>query len=321
VKILVTGGAGFIGSHLCDRLLAEGHSVICADDLSLGRKANIAHNLGNPRFVFARADVSSRRGYEGLFKGRRFDCVFHLAANSDIQAGGECPEIDLRRTFMTTFVTLELMRQYGVKRLVFASTSAIYGESDKPLNEDTGPFRPVSLYGAAKLSAESWISAFSENFGIRSWILRFPNVIGPRATHGVIFDFIGKLRANPRRLLILGNGKQCKPYLHVSDLVDAMVFVWKKAQGRVSWHNIAGSGATTVDEIARLTVAAMGLKKVKFAYTGSDRGWKGDVPRFSYDLRKIKKLGWKATMASTAAVARAAREIAGEARKPYGEMP
>jgi UDP-glucose 4-epimerase len=311
VKILLTGGAGFIGSHLADRLLAGGHSVVCVDDLSLGRKSNIAHNLANKRFAFVKTDVSDLKKLSAVFKKHKFDCVFHLAANSDIQAGGKCPDIDLSRTFMTTYTVLEAMRLHGVKKLVFASTSAVYGEAEKPLREDMRT-RPVSLYGAGKLSSEAWISAFCENFDMQAWVLRFPNVVGSRATHGVIFDFLRKLKKDPSRLPVLGNGKQKKPYLHVSDLVDGILFVFNHAKERYNCYNIAGRGATTVSDIAKLCVAAAGLKNVRLEYTGSDRGWKGDVPRFSYDLSAITKLGWKSSMDSTKVVERAAKEIASE---------
>lgn len=311
MKILLTGGAGFIGSHLADRLLAGGHSVVCVDDLSLGRKSNIAHNLANKRFAFVKTDVSDLKKLSAVFKKHKFDCVFHLAANSDIQAGGKCPDIDLSRTFMTTYTVLEAMRLHGVKKLVFASTSAVYGEAEKPLREDMRT-RPVSLYGAGKLSSEAWISAFCENFDMQAWVLRFPNVVGSRATHGVIFDFLRKLKKDPSRLPVLGNGKQKKPYLHVSDLVDGILFVFNHAKERYNCYNIAGRGATTVSDIAKLCVAAAGLKNVRLEYTGSDRGWKGDVPRFSYDLSAITKLGWKSSMDSTKVVERAAKEIASE---------
>ncbi|MFA5162193.1 MAG: NAD-dependent epimerase/dehydratase family protein [Elusimicrobiales bacterium] len=314
MKILVTGGAGFIGSHVSDRLLEAGHSVVCADDLSLGRKTNIAACLGNARFEFVKADVSRPAALRRIFAAHKFGCVFHLAANSDIQAGIKDPGIDMRRTFATTSALLEAMRARGVKQLVFASTSAVYGEADRPMAEDCGPLVPVSHYGAAKLASEAWISSYCANCGIKSWIVRFPNVVGARATHGVIFDFVNRLRGNPRRLLILGDGKQRKPYLHVSDVVSGMIFVWKNAKENFNLYNLAGSGATTVDKIARFTAAAMKLGGVKFSYTGGARGWQGDVPRFDYDTAKLRRLGWKAALDSDSAVRLAACEIAGGAK-------
>jgi len=311
MKILVTGGAGFIGSHLIDRLIADGHFIVCADDLSLGRKANIAHNLGNKRFVFAKADVSNPAALSRLFSKYKFDCVFHLAANSDIQAGIKDPGIDMRRTMSTTTAVLETMRENGVKRLVFASTSAVYGNVSKPMGETDGPLEPISHYGAAKLASEAWVCSYCANYGIQSWIVRFPNVVGARATHGAIFDFINKLRKDPRKLLILGDGKQCKPYLHVGDVVGGIVFVWKNAKKPFNLYNLAGKGATTVDELARFSVEALGLKNVKFSYTGGKCGWKGDVPKFAYNISRITKLGWKAALDSNSAALKAAQEIAG----------
>lgn len=307
MNILVTGGAGFVGSHLIDRLIKESHRVVCVDDLSLGRMENIGHHKGNSRFSFIRLDITNRKKLAGIFRLHGFDCVFHMAANSDIQEGGKFTETDLKKTFLTTLSVLECMRESGVRALVFASSSAVYGQSRGPLSEESGPLMPVSLYGAAKLCSEAYISAFSSNFGIRAWILRFPNVIGERATHGVMFDFIEKLRKNPRELLILGDGRQKKPYLYVRDLVDGMLFAWKKASGGLNCFNLGVESSTTVDKIAAIITEEMGLKGVKLKYTGGDRGWTGDVPRFSYSLKKINRLGWKAERTSDGAVRLAVR--------------
>jgi len=307
MNILITGGAGFIGSHVADRLLAQGHFVVCADNLSLGKIANIAHHKNNPRFRFIKLDAADLKQLRAVFKRYRFGCVFHLAANSDIQAGAKYLDVDFKNTLLTTFTTLRCMKEFGVKQLVFASSSAVYGELDKPLKEETGPLFPISYYGAAKLASEGFISAFCENCGIKAWIIRFPNVVGERTTHGVILDFINRLKKNPKELLILGDGSQKKPYLYVQDLVEAILFVWKKAQGKVNCLNAGVSSASRVSTIARIVVEEMGLKKVKFKYTGGDRGWVGDVPRFSYSLSKIHSLGWKASRTSDEAVRLAAR--------------
>jgi len=307
MKILVTGGAGFIGSHLSDRLLSDGHFVACVDDLSLGRLENISHNFKNPRFRFIKLDILKSGPLERVFAKGGFDCVFHLAANSDIQAGSRRLTEDLDRTFMTTFRVLCCMKKYGVKKIVFSSTSAVYGELSGALREDSGPLFPVSNYGAAKLAAEAYVSAFAANCGMRAWIFRFPNVIGERATHGVVFDFINKLRANPRKLVILGNGKQCKPYLYVKDLVDGMVFGFSKSKAALNCFNLGVSGGTRVSQIAKIVAREMGLPKVRFVYTGGSRGWPGDVPRFCYSLKKIHSLGWKASRPSDEAVTLAVR--------------
>ena len=206
MKALVVGGAGFIGSHLCDALLKEGHQVVCADDFSLGTRENISHLKGNVDFCIYETDASDRKSLEEVFQKEKPDYVFHLAANSDIQASAKNPDVEYRNTYTTTFQILSCMREYGVKNLFFASTSAVYGDKrEELLDENTPGLSPISYYGAAKLGSEALISAFSHMNDINALVFRFPNVIGPRLTHGVIFDFIRKLQKNPAHLQILGN--------------------------------------------------------------------------------------------------------------------
>jgi UDP-glucose 4-epimerase len=193
------------------------------------------------------------------------------------------------------------MKEYGVKKLVFASTSAIYGETMDVLHENYGPLQPVSMYGASKLASEGYITAFCANYGIQTWITRFPNVVGERFTHGVIYDFVKKLEKDPSRLEVLGNGEQFKPYLYVKDLVEGILFVWKNAKDNVNVYNLGVESRTKVKDIAAMVIEEMGLK-AKIEYTGGDRGWIGDVPEFKYDLSKIHKLGWKATKTSNESV-------------------
>ena len=194
------------------------------------------------------------------------------------------------------------MHQYQVKQLVFASTSAVYGDRSDPLQEDSGPLRPISFYGAAKLASEAYISACVENHGLQAWIFRFPNVIGERLTHGVIFDFINRLTTNPKELRILGDGTQQKPYLYVHDLIEAILFCQAKSDNKLNIFNIGVDSATSVSSIAKIVTTEMGLTDVQFNYTGGNRGWVGDVPRFEYDLSRIHKLGWKAKLSSDDAV-------------------
>ncbi|MFC2162574.1 NAD-dependent epimerase/dehydratase family protein [Candidatus Altiarchaeota archaeon] len=308
-KILVTGGAGFIGSHIIDRLLAEGNSVHCIDDLSLGRMENMSHNTGNPDFKFMKADLLDADRLSKLFSEQDFDGVFHFAANSDISLGTINTSCDLEKNFMTTFNVLDCMREYEVNNLVFASTSAIYGETPKRLHEDMGPLQPISLYGASKLAAEAYISAYSHLYSIRSWIFRFPNVVGDRTTHGAIYDFMEKLGKDPGRLEVLGDGTQSKQYMYVKDLVEGIMFGWKKTSDMLNVLNLGCGSATTVRQMAEMVVEEMGLMDVKIEYTGGDRGWKGDVPKFEYDLGKIHGLGWKSKYESTEAVRHAIRCI------------
>ena len=299
---LITGGAGFVGSHLTDYLIKENNKIVCVDDLSLGKEENIKHHKDNPLFEFIKLDILKKEKLNEIFKENKFDCVFHLAANSDIEAGSKNLSIDLEKTFMTTFNVLECMKNNNVKQIVFSSTSAVYGELNKKLDEDAGPLFPISFYGASKLSSEAYISAFCENFDIKAWIVRFPNVVGERTTHGAIHDFIKKLEKNRKELIILGDGKQKKPYLYVKDLVEGLLFVWKNSDEKINYFNLGVNSSTTVDKIAEIVVKHMGLKNVKFNYTGGDRGWVGDVPRFNYDISKINRLGWKAKRTSDEAV-------------------
>ena len=293
MNILVAGGAGFIGSHLIDSLLAEGHKVICADKLIMG-KQNIEHLEGKENFKFYEVELADQKKIDQLFSENDIDCVYHLAANSDIQKSGKEPAIDFNDTLLTTRALLEGMRKADVKKMFFASTSAVYGEMlDVELTETTGGLMPVSYYGGAKLASEALISSYVSMCDMSVVIFRFPNVIGPRLTHGAVFDFIRKLRKNPAELEILGNGKQCKPYIYVLDLVEAMMKLTQIfEQGEVVYNISVTSPGTTVTHIAEIVVEELGLQNVKFNYTGGDRGWKGDVPRFSYDISKVLSTGW-----------------------------
>jgi UDP-glucose 4-epimerase len=305
---LITGGAGFIGSHLADALLDVGHQVVAVDNLVLGREENIAHLRSHSRFQFQRLELLEESELHHLFAAGRFDVVFHLAANSDIARSHCDPDVDRDNTFATTYAVLKAMKAHGVGQIVFASTSAIYGERTGALAEDAGPLLPVSHYGAGKLASEAFIASFVANYGLRAWIVRFPNVVGGRATHGVIHDFIGKLRRRPDMLEVLGNGWQNKPYLHVADLVAAIVFVWQRAAERVNVFNVGVESRTRVQRIAELVIEEMGLAAT-IHYTGGDRGWVGDVPEFHYQLDRIHALGWRARLHSDEAVRLAIREI------------
>lgn len=308
MKILITGGAGFIGSHLCDYLLKENNSVVVIDNLLLGRESNISHLYGNSNFRFYKKDILNYGDMSDIFRKENFDIVFHFAANSDIASGRKDPSIDLRNTFMTTYNILSLMREYQVKKLIFSSTSAIYGETDEIISEDYGLLSPISHYGAAKLASEAFISSFVENYNMKSWIFRFPNVVGERATHGVIFDFINKLLKNPNELEVLGNGEQYKPYLYVKDLVEAILFVWKHSDEKINIYNIGVESKTKVKDIAKMVIEEMGLN-ASIKYKGGDRGWLGDVPEFTYDLSKLNALGWKAKTTSDEAVKKSIKYI------------
>ena len=310
MKAIVIGGAGFIGSHLCDALLADGSKVVCVDNFSLGTNKNIEHLKENEAFRLYEADASVEKELDAIFACEKPDYVFHLAANSDIQASASNPEIEYRNTYTTTFRILSAMKKHGVKKLFFASTSAVYGDKRNILlDENTPNLSPISYYGAAKLGSEALISAFSYMNDMQVLVFRFPNVIGPRLTHGVIFDFINKLTKDPAHLQILGDGKQTKPYIYITDLVDAIIkFKDTKAPG-VTLYNVGVEGATSVTSIADIICEVMGLNSVKYQYTGSESGWKGDVPRFQYCIDKIHNAGWKAKYTSDEAVRETVRQI------------
>ena len=303
MNVLVAGGAGFIGSHLVDSLLLKGNKVICADKLIMGKK-NIDHLNNCDGFVFYNTDLTDQEQVDRIFSDNNIDVVYHLAANSDIKKGGQEPSIDFNDTLLTTRTILESMRMKGVKKIFFASTSAVYGEMvDVILKESTGGLKPVSYYGGAKLASEALISSYVSMCDMSAVIFRFPNVIGPRLTHGVIFDFINKLRINPSELEILGNGEQCKPYIYVTDLVEVIMKLTADFNIGEEVYNISvNSQGTTVTRIAEIVVEELNLKNVKFNYTGGDRGWKGDVPRFSYDISKVLSTGWSPKYTSEEAV-------------------
>jgi UDP-glucose 4-epimerase len=308
MRLLITGGAGFIGSHLADALLAKGHQVVAVDNLRLGREDNIAHLRDHPAFSFRRLDVLDEAALEEVFSTWPLDGVFHLAANSDIAQSYRDPDVDRDNTFATTYAVLKAMKAHAVQQIVFASTSAVYGERSDLLEEDSGPLHPVSHYGAGKLASEAFLSSFAANYGFRVWILRFPNVVGPRSTHGVIHDFIHKLRRQPDCLEVLGDGTQTKPYLHVSDLVQAILTVWGQASERVNVFNVGVESRTTVRRIAAMVIEEMGLP-ARIHFTGGSRGWVGDVPAFHYRLDRVHKLGWRAGASSDEAVRLAIRQI------------
>jgi UDP-glucose 4-epimerase len=315
---VITGAAGFIGSHLTDRLLQDRQSVTGIDNFARGRRENLSSALAYPTFHLIEGDLSTEAGSMEAFAAASgiapIGSVWHLAANSDIQAGVADPSIDLRHTFLTTFHVLGAMRRFGVPVLAFASSSAIYGSHSGKLAEDTGPLFPISAYGAMKLASEGIISAALESFLSRVYLLRFPNVIGSRATHGVIVDLIDKLRRCPEVLDVLGDGDQQKPYLHISDLVDAMIFITNHSRERLNCFNIsAPDEGTSVRSIAE-TVVRLIAPGTPIGYQAGDRGWVGDVPKFSFVIDKLSALGWRPGFTSLQAVERATLECQAQAR-------
>jgi len=301
--MLITGGAGFIASHLASELINENNKVVCVDNLELGKKENIKNLMENENFSFYEMDVTDEERLMEIMNEHKIDFIFHLAANSDIQKSAKDPNIDYKNTFYTTKSVLECMRKCNVKNLFFASTSAVYGEkTNEILDEKTGELAPISYYGASKLASEAFISSYSYMNDLNALIFRFPNVIGPNLTHGVIYDFVKKLENNPRKLEILGDGTQCKPYIYVCDLVEGIVMMYKKMKSGVEIFNIGVETASTVTDIADIVCDKLQLKNVEYCYTGGNRGWKGDVPTFKYSMEKIYKEGWKSKHTSNESV-------------------
>ena len=306
-NILITGAAGFVGSHLAMKLLNEGHSVTGVDNLGLGSISNIKSSLEDSNFTFHQSDILSD-DFKVITSNQSFDVVYHLAANSDIKAGSKDVTRDLDLTFLSTFEVLRNLCESGTKKYFFSSTSAIFGDlGEIKIDEDSSPLRPQSFYGAAKLSSEAYLSAFSHMFDLDVCILRFPNVLGANLTHGVVFDFIQKLRKDQNILKILGNGKQRKPYIHISDLLTA-IDIGMRQNKKYHVYNVCSDGQTSVDEIANIVCEEMGLTDVKYEYSGQQVGWKGDIPIYDYNTEKIRNIGWSPKMNSNETVRKTVQE-------------
>ncbi|MDI6917418.1 MAG: NAD-dependent epimerase/dehydratase family protein, partial [Thermoplasmatales archaeon] len=285
---------------LIDRLI-ENHNVTVYDNLSSGKKEFISQHFGKKNFRFIKADLLDIKKLKNAM--REQDFVFHFAANSDVRLGAEKTDIPLKQNIIATYNLLESMRLNDVKNIMFPSSCTVYGETNiTPIPEDYGPMIPVSLYGASKLASEGLITAYSSMFDMNTWIFRFANIIGSRGTHGVIFDFINKLRKKSDELEILGDGRQTKSYLYVNDCIDAMLSAVEKSNDKVNIFNLGCGDWINVNRIAEIVVEEMNLKNVKFKYTGGSRGWKGDIPKIMLSIEKIEKLGWKPRYNSEKAV-------------------
>ena len=311
---LITGGAGFIGVNLADRLLQRNSSVILVDDLSLGSQANLhwLRDRGH-QADFAQVDCSDPIALRTAISRMdlpRIEDVWHLAANSDISAGSRDMRVDLQRTFLTTSGVLMLLREIGPTRMHFASSSAVYGDHGGiELTETTGPLEPISYYGAMKLASEAQLRAAVEDFIPQANVYRFANIVGMPATHGVIFDFVSRLIAAPDRLAVLGDGTQRKPYLHVAELIDAMLFAADTVKGRFNVFNVGpDDDGVTVAEIAEIVIASVS-PEARVSFGVERRGWIGDVPEFRLSGAKLASLGWRARLSSRQAVRQAVAEI------------
>lgn len=290
MRFFITGGAGFIGSNLADAVLAQGHEVTVYDSLITGHEVFIKHNFDNERFNFVKGDVLDVPTLEAAMKDH--DVVVHFQANADVRGGINNTRIDLEQNTIATHNVLDAMRKHNVKKILFSSSATVYGEpAIFPTPEDISPIQ-TSLYGASKYAAEGMIQAYCEYYGMQSWIFRFVSFIGQRYTHGVIFDFIKKLKKDPSTLHILGDGKQRKSYLNVSDGVAAMLTAFEKADEKSNIFNLGHTEYMNVVDLADVLCTELNLPNVEYTFAGGARGWKGDSPFVHLDVSKIKSLGW-----------------------------
>lgn len=295
-RFFIVGGAGFIGSHFTDQLLASAgvQSVTVYDNLTSGREWHFHRHLADPRFRFIKGDVKDLQTLKSAMDGS--DVVIHLASNPDIALAATQPDIDFREGTYLTERVLEAMRLTSAKRILYASGSGVFGDLGMvEADEDYGPLLPISTYGASKLAGEALISSYCHMFDLSGCVFRFGNVVGPRQTHGVGFDFVRSLLNQPDRLRILGDGAQSKSYIHVEDVIAAVLFANEKTTQKFRAYNVATGDYITVAEIAEVALDCLGLdrRKVKFEFTGGERGWKGDVAVVRLNTDRIRALGWK----------------------------
>jgi len=315
---VVTGGAGFIGSHLAERLLKEGFKVTILDNFSSGKMKNIQHLKDHPSLVVIKEDLKQPKQLSLVIE--KCDLIFHLAANPEVRIGETEPSVHFQENILTTFNLLETMRQAKTqKTLIFTSTSTVYGEASRiPTPENYAPLLPISTYGASKLACEALIIGYAHTFNHRALILRLANIIGQRSNHGVIADFIKKIKANPKELEILGDGTQEKSYLHVKDCVDAAVHLTKvflENSENVDIYNIGSLDKITVKEIAIIVAEEMNQPKIKYRFARKaegGRGWKGDIKFMQLSIEKLVQTGWKPRHMSRQAVMLAAKELVKE---------
>ena len=318
----MTGGAGFIGSHLVDRLVAGGWYTKIIDNFSSGRWENLLHHKDNQNVEVVRGDLRNFKICMKIIED--VEVVFHFAANPEVRVSTIHPKVHFDNNVVTTFNLLEAIRQKGsVKALVFASSSSVYGEPESIPVDESAPLRPVSIYGASKVACESLIHAYCELYGIRTVILRYANVIGPRLRHGVVFDFVCKLRRNPRKLEILGDGSQVRSYLHVSDAVEAALIAYKELGKHFEELNVGNVDWITVKDVAALVSKALGLSNVTYTFKPvlHGVGWPGDVKRICLSIERMKSKGWKPTKNSRIAVMLTAKDLNKELNEYESRTP
>lgn len=305
--VLVTGGAGYIGSHLTKRLVADGHSVVVIDNLSNGSLERLKELEDNPLFTLYQFDVNNTIKLRRVFDKHPFDMVFHLAANADTAKGEEAPHEDIENTLFTTLNILEMMRIYEIKKFFFASSSTVYGNADERLQEHRSIMRPISHYGAGKLASEAFVSSFSHLHDFQVWIARFCNAVGPNMTHGVIPDLIRKLKSHPAELEVYGDGTQTKPFIYIDDLVDGVMWLLKHTNENYNAYLVGVDSNITVAKIAEIVMDEVGIK-VPIHYGGEYKGWKGDVHKYSYDVSRLRLMGWTPKYTAEEAIRKAIKD-------------
>ena len=290
MKIIITGCGGFIGSNFVDHLLAQGHKVIGIDNFSTGQRKFLENGLSHERFELVEGDILDLNALKNWFSGA--EIVFHFAANADVRFGIEHPRRDLEQNTMATFNVLEAMRANNIKKIVFSSTGSIYGEAQIIPTPENAPF-PIqtSLYGASKLAGESLIAAYCEGYGFQSWIFRFVSILGERYTHGHVFDFYNNLKKDPKRLIVLGNGKQRKSYLYIKDCINAVQIALERSSDKVNIFNLGVDSYCELNDSIGWICKELGVQP-QLEYTGGDRGWIGDNPFIFLDTKKISSLEW-----------------------------
>ncbi len=303
MKFIVIGGCGFIGSHISIWLSnkIDTEKVTVYDNFSSGKIEYLSSILGSKKLSIIEGDVKDKELLTKSIKDN--DLVFHFASNPDISKAFTQPEIDFWEGTYLTQNILEAMRLNSIKNIIYASGSGVYGDNqEKPVYEDMGPLQPISTYGASKIAGESLISAYSHMFGIKALIFRFANVVGPRQTHGVGYDFLRRLMIEPTKLNILGDGNQSKSYIYIEDIITGIETAIQKCDKQYDVFNLSSDDYITVTEIANIVIGLLGLKNVSLRYSGGDRGWKGDVPIVRFNTSKIKKLGWQPKYTSKEAI-------------------
>jgi len=308
-KVLITGGAGFIGSHITNKLIAKGSDVVVFDNLSSGDLKNLEHLKDNKKFSFINGDLLKVEEIDAAL--RKVSKVYHIAANPEVRLGETNTKTHFEQNIVASYNLLEAMRKNDVKNIIFTSTSAVYGDAKVIPTSEGYPVMPISTYGASKLAVEGMISSFCHTFGMKGIVFRFANVIGRGSNHGVIIDFIKKLKNNPNELEILGDGTQTKSYIYIDDCIEGMLFGEEKSNVNFELFNLGSEDKITVKELADLVVNGLGLNDVKYKFTGGyqGRGWKGDVKFMQLSIEKIKKLGWKPKYNSKEAVKKTVNEV------------